>query len=54
MRLEAVYPGVSVQDVIDNTGFELLIPEQVPALEPPTAEELRMLREEIDPDHLYI
>jgi glutaconate CoA-transferase subunit B len=54
MKLEAVYPGVSVQNVIDNTGFELLIPEQVPTLEPPTAEELRMLREEIDPDRLYI
>lgn len=54
MTLEAVYPGVTVQDVIDNTGFELLIPDQVPTLEAPTAEELRTLREEIDPDHLYI
>lgn len=54
MKLEAVYPGVTVQDVIDNTGFELLIPEQVPTLEPPTEEELRTLREKIDPDHLYI
>jgi glutaconate CoA-transferase subunit B len=54
MRLEAVYPGVSVQDVIDNTGFELLIPAQVPTLEAPTEEELCTLREEIDPDKLYI
>lgn len=54
MTLEAVYPGVSVQDVIDNTGFELLIPDQVPTLDAPTDEELRTLREDIDPDHLYI
>jgi len=54
MTLEAVYPGVTVQQVIDNTGFALLIAEQVPMLEPPTPEELRTLREEIDPDHLYI
>jgi glutaconate CoA-transferase subunit B len=54
MTLEAVYPGVTVQDVIDNTGFELLIPDAVPTIEPPSADELRLLREEIDPGGLYI
>jgi glutaconate CoA-transferase, subunit B len=53
MTLEAVYPGVSVQDVIDNTGFEMLIADEVTQIEPPTIEELRLLREEIDPDKLY-
>ena len=53
MTLEAVYPGVSVQDVIDNTGFGLLIADEVTQIEPPTTEELRLLREEIDPDKLY-
>lgn len=54
MALEAVYPGVTVQDVIDNTGFELIIPDEVPTIEPPSADELRLLREEIDPDRFYI
>lgn len=54
MTLEALYTGVTVQEVIDNTGFDLLIPDHVPTLEPPTAEELRVLREEIDPQRLYI
>lgn len=54
MTLEAVYPGVSVEQVVQNTGFELIIPEQVPTLDPPTAEELHTLRQEIDPDRLYI
>lgn len=54
MTLEAVHPGVSVQQVLDSTSFELLIPGAVPTLEPPTAEELRLLREEIDPGRLYI
>lgn len=54
MTLEALYPGVTVQDVIDNTGFELIIPDEVPHIDPPTAEELRVLREEIDPTKLYI
>jgi glutaconate CoA-transferase subunit B len=36
------------------TGFELLLPEKVEITEPPSTEELRLLREEIDPEKLYI
>jgi hypothetical protein len=54
MRLKATHPGVSMEDVIAATGFELVIPEQVYVTEPPSAEELRLLREEIDPERLYI
>ncbi len=54
MTLEAVAPGVTVEDVLANTDFELLVPAAVEAIEPPTAEELRVLREEIDPAGLYI
>jgi glutaconate CoA-transferase subunit B len=54
MTLEAVFPSVTEQDVIDNTGFELLLPAKVDQIDPPTAEELRMLREVIDPNGLYI
>jgi glutaconate CoA-transferase subunit B len=53
MKLLSVNPGVTVQDVIDNTGFELLIADEVTQNEPPTEEELRILREQIDPDGLY-
>ena len=54
MRLEAVYPGVTVEQVIENTGFDPLIADEVTTVEPPTDEELRLLREEIDPEGLYI
>jgi glutaconate CoA-transferase subunit B len=54
MRLAATHPEVTVQEVIDNTGFELIIPDQVPVNEPPSTEELRILREEIDPERFYI
>ncbi len=54
MRLAATHPGVTVQEVIDNTGFELIIPGHVPANAPPSLEELRILREEIDPERFYI
>jgi glutaconate CoA-transferase subunit B len=54
MLLLATQPGVSVEQVIENTGFELLVAEQVEENPPPTGEELRLLREEIDQDRLYI
>jgi glutaconate CoA-transferase subunit B len=54
MMLLATQPGVSVQGVIDNTGFELLFAEKIEENPPPTREELRILREEVDKYHLYI
>jgi glutaconate CoA-transferase subunit B len=54
MTLEAVNPGVTVEQVVASTGFELIIRGQVPALDAPTGQELRLLREEIDPQRLYI
>ncbi|MGC9336120.1 MAG: acyl CoA--acetate/3-ketoacid CoA transferase subunit beta, partial [Anaerolineae bacterium] len=54
MVLLKTQPGVSVDQVIAETGFELMIPEHVDTSEPPTAEELRILREEVDRDRLYI
>lgn len=54
MRLKALNPGVKVEDVVENTGFELIVPDRVEENEPPTEEELRVLREEVDPQRLYI
>ena len=54
MRLVSTNPGVTVQEVIANTGFELIVPERVGVNEPPSAQELRLLREEIDPARFYI
>ncbi|GAB4407607.1 MAG: CoA-transferase subunit beta [Anaerolineales bacterium] len=54
MKLLAVHPGVTVEQVIQNTGFELLLADRIEETPPPTDEELRLLREEIDPHHLYI
>lgn len=48
-RLRSLHPGVDVQQVADATGFELSIPDQVPQSQPPSAEELRVLREVVDP-----
>jgi acyl CoA:acetate/3-ketoacid CoA transferase beta subunit len=48
MRLRSVHPGVTVADVVEATGFELVIPDDVPESRLPTTEELRLLREVID------
>ncbi|OFV97036.1 MAG: hypothetical protein A3H28_11065 [Acidobacteria bacterium RIFCSPLOWO2_02_FULL_61_28] len=52
--LLSVHPGISAPAVQDNTGFPLRIPAQVPVTPLPTAEELRLLREEIDPRGVYL
>lgn len=52
MRLKSVHPGVTVEQVIDNTGFELVIPEKVPTTDPVPKEELWLLRNRIDPEGL--
>jgi acyl CoA:acetate/3-ketoacid CoA transferase beta subunit len=49
MRLRSMHPGVSVDDVVASTGFELAIPEDVAASRLPTDDELRLIREVIDP-----
>ncbi len=54
MKLISVHPGVAVKDVVENTGFELLMPEEVSVTEPPTEVELKLLREEIDPAGIVI
>jgi acyl CoA:acetate/3-ketoacid CoA transferase beta subunit len=50
MRIVSVHPGVSVEEVVENTGFELVIPDAVPETRPPSAEDLRIIREVLDPD----
>lgn len=53
MRLCALQPGVTVDDVEERTGFELLCHPRLWELEPPKAVELAALRE-LDPDRLLL
>jgi glutaconate CoA-transferase, subunit B len=52
--LLSLHPGVTLEDVLANTGFPLQVPETVPSTPLPLAEELRLLRQEIDPDGVYL
>ena len=50
MRLRSVHPGVEVDQVVEATGFELVIDDTLSESRLPTDEELRLIREVIDPN----
>ena len=52
MRVRSIHPGVTIEQVVQATGFELVIPDDVPMSRLPTADELLLLRRMIDPDNL--
>ncbi len=48
MRLKHLLPGTSLEELQASAGFELLVPDQLPEMEPPSAEELSLLRTRVD------
>ncbi len=54
LKLLSLHPGVSVADVKDNSSFEIIIPDKIGISPEPTEEDLRVLREEIDPAGIVI
>src|SRR3712207_3963750 len=52
--LTAIYPGVGVDDVRANVGWELSVREPLTVVEPPSEEVLRVLREDLDPERRYL
>ncbi len=49
MRVISVHSGYNIKDVQENCGFELLLRDIIEETMPPKPEELRILREEVDP-----
>lgn len=49
MQVESIHPGVTREQILANTGFELLWIHDLTVTDPPTEEELNILREEVDP-----
>ncbi len=54
MRLEQTHPGVTLEQVRNATGFELLVSDHLSETKPPTQRELTILRNEVDPYHYII
>jgi glutaconate CoA-transferase subunit B len=53
MRLESIHPDTSLEDVLSNMSFEPIVPGELPVTAPPTAEQVRLIHEEIDPEGMY-
>ncbi|MGW0531324.1 CoA-transferase subunit beta [Streptomyces sp. NPDC003032] len=52
MRPVSLHPGVTLGRVREATGFALSVPDDVPHTREPTDEELRLIREVVDPRSL--
>ncbi len=49
MQVESIHPGITREQIAENTGFELLWSPHLVESEPPTEKELQILREKVDP-----
>jgi glutaconate CoA-transferase subunit B len=54
MMLMSIHPGNTIEDVIGTMGFAPVVPKDVPYTEPPEKEQLRIIREVIDPRKMYM
>lgn len=53
MYLDKFYPGITPEKIIENTGFDMEVSKASPA-DPPTQTELKILREDCDPQRLIL
>jgi glutaconate CoA-transferase subunit B len=54
MVLTALHPGRTVEEAKNNTGWDLMIAEEMRTTDPVTEKELRILREDLDPNGFYL
>ncbi len=52
--LSALHPGATVEQARENTGWDLRAAGELRLTPPPTSEEIRILREELDPQGIYL
>ena len=54
MMVISIHPGNTIEDVVETMGFAPVVPKKVPFTEPPEKEQLRIIREVIDPRKMYM
>ncbi len=54
MILTEIHRGVGLKDVKDNIGWEVRVSPRLKLTGPPTAEELRIIRQELDPGRIHL
>ena len=53
MRLESLHPGATLDQVRETIGWPVRLTADAASTPPPTVEELRLIRTELDPDGAY-
>ena len=53
MYLASLHPGVTVDDVRENCSWDMAIADDVVETPTPSSEELRLIREDLDPEGIY-
>jgi glutaconate CoA-transferase subunit B len=53
MRLDSVHPGLSLDRIRRTIAWEPQVSERLATTPPPTGEELRLIREDLDPEGAY-
>jgi glutaconate CoA-transferase subunit B len=54
MSLTEIHPGVSLSTIRENTGWKVKISDGLATTTAPSMEELRIIREDLDPDKIYL
>lgn len=54
MILTSLHPACTLEQVRNNTGWDIQVSTDLRTTDEPTSEELRIIREDLDPKHLYI
>ncbi len=54
MQVASIHPGVTPSEVQEKTGFPLEFPKNIPVTTVPTAEEIRLIHDEIDPENILL
>jgi glutaconate CoA-transferase, subunit B len=54
MILLSIHPGNTLEDVLDTMGFKPVIPKSLPFTESPSPDQLKLIRESIDPQRIYM
>lgn len=53
MRVRSIHPDTTIEDVLANMAFNPIVPDALRQTEAPTAEEVRLIHEVIDPEGMY-